>query len=255
MKTLDELDHYDVLEVSRDARPETIERAYLLVRAAYDGDSLAAYGVFAPDEAKLWRERIDEAWRVLSDAATRRAYDASLAALEGLDEPPDLAAPASDPVLAGASLEAAPPPARPLPEAPSQFLRPEAPRRSERPLPIEEAPAQEAAALPRELAAFDEAGVEEDGADWSGPRLRRARMVRGLEIEDVATATKINPAYLRFLEDERFDDLPAVVYVRGFVAAYARHLGLDAARVARSYAARCEEHRHAKPPARFLGRR
>jgi flagellar biosynthesis protein FlhG len=254
MKTLDELDHYDVLEVSRDARPETIERAYLLVRAAYDGDSLAAYGVFAPDEAKLWRERIDEAWRVLSDAATRRAYDASLAALDGIDEQ-DLVAPASDPVLPDESLEAAPLPARPLPEAPSQALRFETPRRSERPLPVEEAPAQEAAALPRELAAFEEAGVDEDDADWSGARLRRARMVRGLEIEDVATATKINPAYLRFLEDERFDDLPAVVYVRGFVAAYARHLGLDAARVARSYAARCEEHRHAKPRARILGRR
>jgi hypothetical protein len=112
----------------------------------------------------------------------------------------------------------------------------------------------------REVPTFDAmddiAGSEsEDETHWDGARLRRARLLRGVEVEDVATATKINPAYLRFLEQDRFDDLPAVVYVRGFVAAYARFLGLDANAVARSYALRFEEHRRAKPRGRLLGRR
>ena len=89
------------------------------------------------------------------------------------------------------------------------------------------------------------------------PHLRRewARLLRGLEIDDVAASTKVNPTYLRFLEEERFDDLPAVVYVRGFVSAYARLLGIDPAQVAPGYVARCEEHRRQKPRGRFLGRR
>ena len=51
----------------------------------------------------------------------------------------------------------------------------------------------------------------------------------------------MNPTYLRFIEEERFDDLPAAVYVRGFVKGYARCLGLDPDRVAPSYMRRYEE--------------
>jgi cytoskeletal protein RodZ len=47
--------------------------------------------------------------------------------------------------------------------------------------------------------------------------------------------TKINPTYLAFLEEGRFAELPARVYVRGFVAAYASSIGLDPNRVAGSY--------------------
>ena len=51
----------------------------------------------------------------------------------------------------------------------------------------------------------------------------------------------MNPTYLGFIEEERFDGLPAAVYVRGFVTGYASCLGLDAKRVASSYLQRYEE--------------
>jgi len=240
MKSLDEMDHYEVLEVPYDARPEEIARGYALVRDAYEGESLAAYSVFAPDEAKLWRERIDEAWRVLSDPVARRRYDAALAAARAGVAEPD-----------GGQAELAFAAAAPEPLDPHEL--PVEPFEPAPPPPIAEEPAPGAAPrLPRELRPFEE---EDAGADeaWCGARLRRSRLLRGLEIEDVAAATKINPTYLRFLEEERFDDLPAVVYVRGFVAAYARHLGLAAAQVSRSYVGRCEQHRSARPRGRLLG--
>jgi hypothetical protein len=260
MKSIAELDHYEVLEVSRDARREEIERAFALVRGAYEGDALAAYSVIPPDEAKLWRERIDEAWRVLSDPEARRDYDAALDdAFARRDEDADPFAGMGDAVAApvaeaaesafadaGTPLERAP-----LPEAPTAAPTSLAAANAARPLRVEE-PA-EGRALPRELEVFDDA--DDAGAEWDGPRLRRARLVRGLEIDDVATATKINPTYLRFIEEERFGDLPAQVYVRGFVAAYARLLGLDPARVAPSYVARCEAQRNVPTRGRSLGRR
>jgi cytoskeletal protein RodZ len=69
-----------------------------------------------------------------------------------------------------------------------------------------------------------------------------------MELDDVSRITKINSAYLSFLEEGRFGELPARVYVRGFVAAYASCIGLDPRRVAASYmkgyeAARPEPHR------------
>jgi flagellar biosynthesis protein FlhG len=252
MKSLAELDHYEVLEVPRDARPEEIERAFALVRSAYEGDALAGYSVVPPEEAKRWRERIDEAWRVLSDPVARSVYDRSLAAavavLDAEEDPFGDAGFGAE--TAGAGCPAAPAARAPLPEAPGAPPAPLAP--AARPLRVE--PHEADPALPRDLAPFEESD-DGEGAEWTGPRLRRARLLRGLEIDDVAASTKVNPTYLRFLEEERFDDLPAVVYVRGFVSAYARLLGIDPAQVAPGYVARCEEHRRQKPRGRFLGRR
>ena len=85
--------------------------------------------------------------------------------------------------------------------------------------------------------------LEESEGDWTGARLRRARLRQGLELEDITKITKVNPTYLTFIEDEHFEGLPAAVYVRGFVTGYAGCLGLDAKRVAASYQQRYEERR------------
>jgi len=94
---------------------------------------------------------------------------------------------------------------------------------------------------PEALDALDEA--DEGSGDFDGSRLRRARLRQGVELDEIAGVTKVNPTYLSFIEEERFDDLPANVYVRGFVMGYATCLGLDAQRVARSYMKRCEASR------------
>jgi flagellar biosynthesis protein FlhG len=91
------------------------------------------------------------------------------------------------------------------------------------------------------LDALDE--LEESEGEWTGARLRRARLRQGIEIEDITKITKVNPTYLAFIEEERFDGLPASVYVRGFVVGYASCLGLDAKKVAASYLQRCDERR------------
>ena len=61
-----------------------------------------------------------------------------------------------------------------------------------------------------------------------GPTLRSARESRGLSIELVAQETRISPRFLEALEDERFEALPAPVYVRGFLRSYANYLHVDA---------------------------
>jgi cytoskeleton protein RodZ len=60
-----------------------------------------------------------------------------------------------------------------------------------------------------------------------GNSLREARVRQGLELADVERATKIRPKYLRALEDEQFEILPAQTYVKGFLSTYAEFLGLD----------------------------
>jgi cytoskeletal protein RodZ len=60
-----------------------------------------------------------------------------------------------------------------------------------------------------------------------GTSLREARLRQGLDFPELEQATKIRGKYLRALEDEQFDLLPAQTYVKGFLRSYADFLGLD----------------------------
>lgn len=60
-----------------------------------------------------------------------------------------------------------------------------------------------------------------------GRSLHEARVRRGLELGQVAAETRIRTRYLRALEEERFELIPGSIYAKGFLRAYADHLGLD----------------------------
>jgi len=60
-----------------------------------------------------------------------------------------------------------------------------------------------------------------------GSSLREARERQGYDLATVERTTKIRGKYIRALEDERFELLPAQTYVKGFLRTYAEMLGLD----------------------------
>ena len=61
-----------------------------------------------------------------------------------------------------------------------------------------------------------------------GEALRSTRERRGLSIDEVARETRISPRFLEALEAEQFEELPAPVYVRGFLRSYANYLKIEA---------------------------
>ena len=208
MKPFSEQDHYEALEIHRGATAEEIERAYRMALSTYAEDSLAGYSVFGEGDVAAMRERIELAYRTLSNDAARQAYDAELsnerAVAAALADAPELAE-------SGARGGASPDPAG--------------------------------------LDALDE--FDEESGEFDGPRLRRVRLRQGIELEEIARVTKVNPTYLCFLEEERFGELPAAVYVRGFVMGYASCIGLDAHQVAGSYMKRYEEKRGSRKRSLF----
>lgn len=66
-----------------------------------------------------------------------------------------------------------------------------------------------------------------------GNQLREARIQLGLSHEQLARATKIQPAKILALEEDAFDQLPTGIYLDGIVAAYAREVGCDGAALIR----------------------
>jgi hypothetical protein len=60
-----------------------------------------------------------------------------------------------------------------------------------------------------------------------GARLRQQREGRALSVSDVVKLTKIPEKSLNLLESGAFEELPAEVFVRGFIKSYCRAVGLD----------------------------
>ena len=59
-----------------------------------------------------------------------------------------------------------------------------------------------------------------------GENLRRERELRGVDLRDIADATKISVRFLQALEQDRVDVLPGGIFPRAFVRQYAKELGL-----------------------------
>lgn len=194
-----EQNFYEVLEVEPGTTLQQIERAYRIARATYQPGSTATYSLFSDEESADLVRRIEEAYVVLSDVRRRREYDARLRR-EGMGDqlPP---APAPEPAPATEPIS------RPVwttdPEPEIEFE-------------------------------LDEPAEPADGI-YDGRVLRRIRVSRGIELDEISALTRISEMYLQFIEANRYGDLPAPVYVRGFLKQVAKCLKLDPGRVADSY--------------------
>ena len=60
-----------------------------------------------------------------------------------------------------------------------------------------------------------------------GENLRRERELRGIDLREMADATKISIRFLQAIEQDRVDILPGGIFPRAFVRQYAKYLGLD----------------------------
>ena len=75
-----------------------------------------------------------------------------------------------------------------------------------------------------------------------GDTLRRERELRGVDLREVAEATKISIRFLQALESDRIEVLPGGIFPRAFVRQYAMYLGLDPDRTVAEFVYAYGEH-------------
>ena len=229
IKRIEDLNYYELLEVSPRATSQEIHKAYERVRRVYEPNSIALYSLFSPEETAAITQRIEEAYRTLVYERNRKLYDESLRGQK--DELPDLP---------------------PLPSDPANQ-----PRQDQLPFPSEPVyqprPVQPALTLPSEnrYVSMQEqlvpppappktvhepvTPVSQFIADFTGPAIKMLREQHGLTLRNIAEMTKVGTRYLECIEDELYDRLPARAYTRGFLMLYAKALGCDPGRMASDY--------------------
>ncbi len=70
---------------------------------------------------------------------------------------------------------------------------------------------------------------------WTGSFLKKVREYKKISIEKMQEVTKVNPWYIKALEAMDYKNLPAAVFIRGYIVQIAKELGLNQKNVADSY--------------------
>ena len=73
-----------------------------------------------------------------------------------------------------------------------------------------------------------------------GRYLQSVRIEKGIKLENVSKETRIRPETLIHIEEENHEKLPDIVFVKGFLRAYAKAVGADGDEAVRRYISRLE---------------
>src|SRR5512145_1431611 len=87
LKKIEDMNHYELLEVSPRATAQEIHKAYERIRKIYDPNSIALYSLFSPEETENIRQRVEDAYRTLIYDENRREYDLTLRDIPLAPEP------------------------------------------------------------------------------------------------------------------------------------------------------------------------
>ena len=222
MKTFEKLSHYEVLKIPTHADAEAVAHAYREALEIYGNDSMITYSLFSDSQRRSLLQSIDEAYYTLIDNVKRQAYDRTM-------------------IAAGIMVSATPEPApAPTPNHP---------------------PAQPAARMQpvmhRDLHAWVKKKAQEKAVRAlidevlsrdciSGHDLQRMREAFGIDLAEIYEKTRIAGSILRTIESDRFEALPADIFLRSFLKSYAELLQLEPGRVIEGYFK--SKHSAAHPP-------
>lgn len=216
LKKIDDMNYYELLEVSYRATTQEIHKAYERVRKIYDPNSIALYSLFSAEETEKIRQRVEDAYRTLIYDENRRDYDRTLRDIPLAPEPQQ------------PELRYQP---RPF-SAPSRTPRMAEPTVSAAELRTAEPTQQDPAQPPVPIAIQ---AVPADITEFTGPILKMMREQRGLSSRNVSDITKMSVRYIEGIEEEAYKKLPARPYLRGFLILYAKAIGYESDRIVNDY--------------------
>jgi len=198
------LDLHEILNLRPDAEPEDIERAYLHLTTIYSENSRAAYGALSDEERRWMVKRIQEAYEALmiragAVAETRQSAQGR----KQISQSPGVPVRSDGHISAGQ-------------DAYKQGRNPPG-----------------GANHGGELAIKADSQLSAKAV--TGAHLRNIRIAKGATLDDISAATKVKKSYLEAIESDNPQRFPAPVFMKGFLKAYAKALGLNPDEISEKY--------------------
>lgn len=211
MKRITEQNYYQLLDISPHASFQEVRSAYDQAMSIYSADSISTYSLLSQKERELILSRLVDAYKTLTNSQLRAEYNQSL--IEKGELSPE--------EIGLSSLEE--------PDTANDKLREV---KVESLLQKEER--TEIASLPLggNLDLFN------INTTVTGKSIQAVRIAGEISIEEINKKTNIPKKTLEDIEEERFEELPALVYLKGFLKAYAKILNVNEAQMVDGYVKR-----------------
>lgn len=191
--------YYEILEVPPGAPAHEVSAAYKKAKETYSGHDPAIYTIFTEQEARELSNMIEEAYSVLGNRQLRIRYDKKVSTRSYKDE--------SELSFEALTKE----------NQNDQLTTPPAP------------------AQPSFVSDVELEKQFQERTEWDGDALKQVREYKQMSFKDLYAVTKVNPYYIKSIETMNPAELPAEVFVRGYVHQVSKALGLNDKLVTESY--------------------
>ena len=219
MNNQDEKNYYEILEIPTDASSEEVYKGYIKAKNTYSHDSIALYSLLTKEECDKILNLVEEAYSILSDPDKRIKYN-QVRNIETPDKEFLMKEDSGERASMYQQQKAVPP----VPHSANTHTK----------------------GMMSKIVANKKFSLDfipnpeiekriEQTTEFTGAFLKEIREYRNVDLHRMADMTKISKSYLKNIEEENWKDLPALVYVRGFVYQYAKCLKLNPDLVASGY--------------------
>ena len=200
MKKLTDQDYYNLLDISPKASFKEVRSAYDQAMNIYSADSIPTYSLFSKKERELILSRLAEAYKTLTDSHLRKEYDYLLIE-RGELSPQEIGFSSTEDsgIAKGRLMEVS----------------------------TESLTQKEEKAENNHLLSNSNLNIFDSQTSVTGKRIKMIRETKEISIEEIFKETNIPKKTLDDIEEERFEKLPAIVYLKGFLKAYAKILHVN----------------------------
>jgi DnaJ-class molecular chaperone len=208
MKRIIEQNYYELLDIPPKASTQEVRWAYDRAMNLFSADSIATYSLLSKKERELILSRIVEAYKTLTNSTLRAEYN-QLLFENGELLPENLGIfPLEEPGTANGKL---------------------------REVKLESLFTGEKTAENSMPPADDSLTLINIDTEATGKDIQALRIAREITIEDIHRKTNIPKKTLEDIEEDRFEELPPLVYLKGFLKAYARILRANESQMVDGY--------------------
>lgn len=201
-----DINYYSVLDVDKKASFSEVHNAYLRAKKTYSLSNPQIFQIFTQKEAIEWLNLVEEAYSVISDSERRQIYDAETCQDLHVKDLPSFS-------YQKDSSEKNEPVKTNIKSVKKETSLPE--------------PGYARTSLSEYKLDNDFETLIANTEDFSGDFLRQIRRYKKVDIEEFSKKTCIALRYLYAIENDNYSELPAQVFVRGYIVQYCKFFGLD----------------------------